>query len=231
MSAFPLTRRAALAALGASCASRPGCKRRSALAPARPPHPRDQGRRFADPGQHGRSDRGLGGAGASRRARPVARALYGARRPQRGDAGGADRLSLSRTKQRRPWLLSANAGHHQRNAPAQRAARRCRECAAAGDLEPISRWRSIRRWSSGPCKAAWSRLRRRSRGGRRGSWVSRHSVMRGRFVLEAVALASADRFSRVVRSGRTAGRKGQNGRQRHDSPGRARRPWRIRAFA
>ena len=117
-------------------------------------------------------------AGASRRARPVARALYGARRPQRGDAGGADRLSsIWGQAAAAPASLWTNAGHHHRRAPAERPARgRCRERAGCGRSAPISRWRSIRRWSSGPCRAASSPLRRCLRDGRRGSWGSRRFV-------------------------------------------------------
>ena len=135
MSAFPLTRRAALAALGAvrSSGRWPKCGARwpspaSASAPSRSTF-----RRFAPAWEirprHGCRrrfpERSL------RRSRPTwRRATATARLWWRGST-----ISISDQAAADPDFFQANAGHHQRNAPGQRAARRrTRERAPEGDL-------------------------------------------------------------------------------------------------
>ena len=124
MSAFPLTRRAALGALGA-------CLRRRSAFGARWRSPtsgsatssstsRRCGPRMGDP-TAAWVQQELPGA--------LAQALAGymrARRPQWRDPGGADRRSLSRAEQRRDRPVGRYAGHHQRYAPGQGPARRGR---------------------------------------------------------------------------------------------------------
>ncbi len=134
MSAFPLTRRAAIAALGAlvlpamaemrSASAQPGLRIRAIKVDVSPIRAS-----MGDP------TAAWVEAGASRRARPVAGAYMAP-----GDRGGAtlvariDYLYLG-SSSGGPGFFQPNAGHHQRNAPAQRrAGRRCRQRALAGDL-------------------------------------------------------------------------------------------------
>ena len=117
MSAFPLTRRAALATLGGLRFL--GGRRSKRAGPAGRPVPRHCGRRLAASRLHGRSHGGLGGAGASRRVGPGPGRLHGARRSPRRDSGGANRRPLSRAEQRRRRPLGRFAGHDHRHAPGQ----------------------------------------------------------------------------------------------------------------
>ena len=115
----PLTRRAALAALGGLLLGRRGSKRAGAT---HRPVPRHRGRRLAASRRNGRSHGGLGGAGASRRAGPGLGPLHGAGRSPWRDAGGAHRRSLSRAEQRR----SRPAGALRRTRSAARSWSRAR---------------------------------------------------------------------------------------------------------
>ena len=102
MSAFPLTRRAALGILALS----PAVAVRSALA-----QPNVRFRNIVVDvtplaRQRRRSDRRLGAASASRRARAVARRLHRPWRPARRDPDSADRRSLSRADTAGPAFLA-----------------------------------------------------------------------------------------------------------------------------
>ena len=169
-------------------------------------------------------------------------AAYMRRRPQWSDAGGADRHSLSRIKRRRPRLLWTNPGHHQRSAPAQMTARRRRrERAAAGDLQLFpdgGRPAAVRAGLAGPGDHACASLRwlgakgtgslddfaphpplrdagrgtvRRTVEGRPNAISPSRAMPRG--------FASDDLF--FLGFGAQPEGNRRDGRQRHDSPGRA----------
>ena len=175
MSAFPLTRRAALAALGAFAL--PGHRRSKRAGAAQRPVPRHSRRRLAASRLHGRSDGGLGAAGASRRARASPGWLHGARRPPRRDSGGADRRPLSRAEQRRRRPVGRFAGHDQRHAAGQGPARGDRrQRAHPGDrLVPPDGRRPAYARRIRTIGGSWL-WRRRSRAGPRGSSGSRSSL-------------------------------------------------------
>ena len=257
MSAFPLTRRAALPPSG--LLRLPALDETpAALAQRRSAFPRHQGGCFADPGQHGRSDRGVGGgrrfpARSPSRSRPIWRpATAAGRRWWRGSTistwgpAAAARASFDQSQ-------DTIVGSLLLTAPRGGESRTCR----CGRSPPITRWPSIRRWSSGLCRAAWSPLRRCSPDGRRGSWVfravcvsrviARHPLPRASRS-HARSVASRRTLQRALITVRTglsfetrrlrrrslrheAGGEGGYVDQRHDSPRRSRRPWRIRPFA
>ncbi len=133
MSAFPLTRRAAIAALGAlvlppmaamrSASAQPGLRIRAIKVDVSPI----------------RASMGDPTAAWVEEALPGALAHALAPYMAPGDRGGATLVaridySVSRIQQRWTRLLQADPRHDQRHAPAERAARNCRQGAVAGDL-------------------------------------------------------------------------------------------------
>ena len=169
MVASAMTRRAALAALGAFALSLT-CAAPQRARPKRPEVSRHRGQRRAPARELRRSDRDMDGAGAhagpaaGRLGRILRRATETPRSSRSRSTGsisaraaaGPGRRALRRTRSSEPSSFG------------DREAESCRKC-PCGQSHSIIRAPSTRRWSSKPITGAWSPWRRPSRAGRQGS--------------------------------------------------------------
>ena len=204
MSAFPLTRRAALAALGALVSSS------LAEMPAALAQPGLRIRAIKVDVSPIRASMGDPTAAWVEEALPGALAQSLAPYMAPGDRNGAtlvariDYLYLGSRAAAAARAFSANPRHDQRNAPAQRTAGRRRERAAAGDLQLFpdgGRSDAVRAGFAGP---GGPPLRRRSLAGRQGNWVSRHFALSGRCALTGRVSPRPALFARWFGSGRAS---------------------------
>ena len=168
MSAFPLTRRAALRSRHSGAFA--GGRRSERAGAAQRPVPQHCGRRLAVAGLHGRSDGCLGAAGASRRAGPGLGRLHGAPGDRDGatlvariddlylgpSSGGTGPWGAAQdTINGRSWSGARAAG----SPPTRRFGRSLR----------TTRWPSTSLCASSPITGGLWLWRRRSRAGRRES--------------------------------------------------------------